>query len=205
MIYYKYVSFLKRYFRLFCNFILPNLLKIINRQVEIKGNYPICDQLTKVTGQGNVMFADNCIFGYKLGGFHRGGVIEFQARYKSSKINIGNNIATNNNVFFCAANYIEIGDDTLIGQYVTIMDHEAHDLHPSKRRQIGQIGSVIIGKNVWIGNNVVILKNSIIGDNTIVASGAIVSGKFQENLIIGGVPAKIIKDCRDNWKVDKIN
>jgi acetyltransferase-like isoleucine patch superfamily enzyme len=92
-----------------------------------------------------------------------------------------------------AANYIEIGDDTLIGQYVTIMDHEAHGIAPDKRRKLGEIGKVIIGKNVWLGNNVVILKNSEIGDNTIVATGAVVSGKFPANVIIGGIPAKIIK------------
>jgi len=128
-----------------------------------------------------------------MGGFHKGGSIELQARYKNSKIKIGNNIATNNNIMICAANYIEIGDNTLIGQYVTIMDHEAHGIAPDKRRQLGEIGKVIIGKNVWLGNNVTMLKNSEIGDNTIVAAGAVVSGKFPANVIIGGVPAKIIK------------
>jgi acetyltransferase-like isoleucine patch superfamily enzyme len=93
----------------------------------------------------------------------------------------------------CAANYIEIGDYSLIGQNVTIMDFEAHGVDPHKRRSIGEIGHVIIGKNTWIGNNVMILKNSEIGDNTIIATGSVVSGKFPENVIIGGVPAKIIK------------
>ena len=58
---------------------------------------------------------------------------------------------------------------------------------------MGETGSIIIGRNVWIGNNVTILKNSEIGENTIVATGAVVSGKFGANLIVGGVPAKIIK------------
>lgn len=93
----------------------------------------------------------------------------------------------------CSANYIEIGDDTLIGQYIMIMDHEAHGIDPNKRRELGEIGKVIIGKNTWLGNNVVILKNTEIGDNTIVATGAVVSGKFPANVIIGGVSAKIIK------------
>ena len=94
----------------------------------------------------------------------------------------------------CSANYIIIGDNTLIGQSVTILDHEAHGVAPDKRRQLGEIGKVIIGKNVWLGNNVIILKNSEIGDNTIVAAGAVVLGKFPANVIIGGVPAKIIKN-----------
>lgn len=140
-----------------------------------------------------VEFGKGCSFGYKMGGFHKGGSIEFQARYENSRIKIGNNIWTNNNIMICSVNYIEIGDETLIGQYVTIMDFEAHGIQPDRRRQIGEIGKVIIGKNTWLGNNVIILKNSEIGDNSIVASGAVVSGKFPANVIIGGVPARIIK------------
>jgi acetyltransferase-like isoleucine patch superfamily enzyme len=48
------------------------------------------------------------------------------------------------------------------------MDHEAHRIDPLKRREIGEVGKVILGNYVWIGNNVAILKNSEIGDNTIV-------------------------------------
>ena len=62
-----------------------------------------------------------------------------------------------------------------------------------KEKANGEIGKVIIGRNVWIGNNVVILKNTGIGDNTIIAAGAVVSGEFPANVIVGGVPAKIIK------------
>jgi acetyltransferase-like isoleucine patch superfamily enzyme len=109
------------------------------------------------------------------------------------QIIIGDNVSTNNNIFLCAANHIEIGEDTLIGQYVTIMDHEAHGIEPNKRKELGEIGKVIIKKNVWIGNNVLILKNTEIGQNTIVAAGAVVSGIFPSNVIIGGVPAKIIR------------
>lgn len=92
-----------------------------------------------------------------------------------------------------AANHIRIGDRSLIGQYVTIMDHEAHGIDSNSRLKIGPIGSVSIGNNVWIGNNVIILKNSTIGDNSIVAAGSVVSGVYPSNVIIGGVPAKVIK------------
>lgn len=126
--------------------------------------------------------------------FFWGGVIEIQPRYLKSLIKLGNGLSTNNNVFLCASNLIAIGDDTLIGQYVTIMDHEAHGLPAEKRKKIGKIGKVLIGKNVWIGNNVIILKDTIIGDNSVVAAGAVVTGNFPNNVIIGGIPAKIIKN-----------
>jgi len=174
------------------NFLLPNLQFLISRRVSYV-NIPNCNQKTILSGLGNIQIGLNCSFGYKLGGFFRGGSIEIQPRYKDSKILFGNYVVSNNNVFFCAANHIEIGDNTLIGQNVIVMDHEAHNINPARRKEIGTIGKVVIGKNVWLGNNVTILKNSEIGDNSIVATGAVVSGKFPQNVIIGGVPAKIIK------------
>ena len=177
----------------FCfKFVFPNLRNILKKRILLY-DFPSFNQIILCEGQGIVKIGKKCSFGYKLGGFHRGGSIEIQARYKNSIIKLGDNVATNNNIFLCAANYIEIGNDTLIGQYVTIMDHEAHGIDPHRRREIGETGKVIVGKNVWIGSNVIILKNSEIGNNSIIAAGAVVSGKFPENIIIGGIPAKIIK------------
>lgn len=173
-------------------FIISNLFAIISKQLFFK-KLPSVNQLVKISGMGKVYIDINCSFGYQLGGFHRYGYIELQSRYKNAQIFIGSNVATNNNIFICAANKVIIGDYSLIGQYVTIMDFEAHGTNPQERRKIGEVGYVEIGRNVWIGNNVMILKNTKIGDNSIVAAGAVVSGNFPDNVIIGGVPAKIMK------------
>lgn len=180
------------YYRYFFYLIAPNLKSIVSKRLTYQKIASV-QQIIICEGAGVVSIGSNCSFGYKMGGFNRRGGIELQARYQNSKIIIGDNVSTNNNILLCAANYVEIGDDTLIGQYVTIFDHEAHGVAPNKRGEVGEIGAVTIGKNVWLGNNVVILKNSEIGDNSIVATGAVVSGKFPANVIIGGVPAKIIK------------
>lgn len=53
---------------------------------------------------------------------------------------------------------------------------------------------VIIGNNCWIGMNSVVLPGVELKDNTIVAAGAVVNKSFDEgNIIIGGVPARILK------------
>lgn len=54
---------------------------------------------------------------------------------------------------------------------------------------------VIIGEKCWVGMNSVILPGVELGDNTIVAAGAVVTKSFpQGNIILAGVPAKVIKE-----------
>ncbi len=155
---------------------------------------PRFQQKTFFTGKGKITIGKTCGFGYKMGGFHYKGSIEFQTRNPEALIEIGDRVFTNNNIFICAVNYIKIGSFTRIGQNVCIMDFEAHGTAPDQRSKIGSIGEVHISENVWIGNNVTILKNSVIGENTIVATGAVVNGSFPANVIIGGVPARVIKN-----------
>ena len=56
------------------------------------------------------------------------------------------------------------------------------------------MGEVIIGNNVWLGSNVKVLKGVSIGDNSIISAGSVVTKSVPENVIAGGIPAKVIKD-----------
>lgn len=151
-------------------------------------------QKTLFSGLGNFMIDDKVSFGVKIGGFYWGNVTELQARYPRSEIIIKNNTVFNNSTFICAANRIEINQHCKIGANVTMMDFEAHGTLPQNRHNIGELGTIVIGNNVWIGNNVIILKDVEIGDNSIIAAGSVViKGKYPANCIIGGNPAKIVK------------
>ena len=52
---------------------------------------------------------------------------------------------------------------------------------------------VTIGNNVWVGTRVTILDGVTIGNNCVIAAGAVVNKKVENNTIVGGVPAKLIK------------
>ncbi|SNQ44085.1 CatB-related O-acetyltransferase [Cellulophaga lytica] len=54
--------------------------------------------------------------------------------------------------------------------------------------------SIVIGNDVWIGANVTILEGVIIGDGAIVAANTLVVKDVKSYSIVGGVPAKKIKD-----------
>ena len=53
---------------------------------------------------------------------------------------------------------------------------------------------VVIGNDVWIGSNVVILQGCKVGDGAVVAAGAVVTHNVEPYTVVGGVPAKKIKD-----------
>ena len=180
---------LKIILRHFQYFYIPNLIN----DCIIIGKPAGVEQIVKIRGIGKIEIGKNCFFGTTIGG-RSYGETEFQIKFDDSKIFIGDNVCTNNNLFVCCTKNITIGSNTVIGERVTIFDFEGHGLKANERKQIGEMGTVCIGENVWIGNNVTILKNTIVGDNTIIAAGAVVTGNFPANVIIGGIPAKIIKD-----------
>jgi acetyltransferase-like isoleucine patch superfamily enzyme len=174
------------------NFYFTNSIIVFNSRLSI-GDSCVFNQKTRFTGAGKITVGDKVTFGYKLGGFFHGAGIELQARTPDSKITIGKNVSTNNNICIISSGSISVGDDCLIGQNVTLMDFDAHGIEPTHRKKVGEIGTIIIGQNVWIGNNVLLLKNAKIGNNSVIAAGAIVTKEFPDNVVIGGIPAKIIK------------
>lgn len=111
-------------------------------------------------------------------------------------LKIGNNVGLGSHgCFGSGAGYCEIGDNTIFGNYVSIHpeNHNYSDPNTPIRLQGVNGKGVKIGKNCWIGAKATILDGTNIGDNCIVAAGAVVKGKFPNGVLIGGVPAKILK------------
>ena len=52
---------------------------------------------------------------------------------------------------------------------------------------------VTIGKNCFIGCNALILKGVVLGDNCVVGAGSVVTGQFEDNCVIAGNPARVIR------------
>ena len=110
-------------------------------------------------------------------------------------IRIGNNVGLGTCGHYGGAGGLEIGDDTIIGNYVSIHpeNHNFKDLDIPIRLQGVNHKGIKIGKGCWIGAKSTILDGTQIGNGCIVAAGAVVSGIFPDNVIIGGIPARIIK------------
>lgn len=63
-----------------------------------------------------------------------------------------------------------------------------------KERANMEPAPIYIGKSVWIGANAMVLPGVTIGDGAVIAAGAAVTKDVPENTIVGGIPAKKIKD-----------
>lgn len=107
-------------------------------------------------------------------------------------ITIGKNVFINSGCKFQDQGGITIGDGTLIGHNAVLATLN-HDMSPENRSNLHP-APISIGKNVWIGSNVTVLPGVTIGDGAIVAAGAVVTKNVSENTIVGGIPAKLIKN-----------
>jgi acetyltransferase-like isoleucine patch superfamily enzyme len=106
---------------------------------------------------------------------------------------IGENCLFNTMSFSTEPYLIEIGNHVAIAGGTEIVTHDGaiwcfRDEIPNA----DVFGKIKLGNNVFIGDNCTILPNTIIGDNCIVGAGSVVRGKFPENSVIIGNPAKVV-------------
>ncbi len=116
------------------------------------------------------------------------------------KIHIGDNFTGNYNLTILDIREVYIGDNVMIGPN-TLITTVGHPLSPLERRSHTAFAKPIhIGNDVWIGGNVTILPGVTIGNNVVVAAGAVVTKDVPDNCVVGGVPARKIKDIADDTK-----
>lgn len=89
---------------------------------------------------------------------------------------------------------ITIGDGTLIGHNVVLATLN-HNEDPERRNDTIP-APIVIGNNVWIGANATVTPGVTIGDRVIEAAGAVVTKDVPPNMVVGGVPAKLIRPVR---------
>lgn len=107
-------------------------------------------------------------------------------------IHIGKNVFVNHACTFMDRGGITLEDNVLIGPKVNLIT-TSHPISAAERRAtISQ--PIVIKKGAWIGVGATILPGVTIGENSVVAAGAVVSKDVADNTIVGGVPAKFIKN-----------
>lgn len=116
--------------------------------------------------------------------------------YGIHNLEIGDNVSIHPMCYINASGGIKIGNDVSIAHGTTIMseEHIYTDLITNIKDQGCKYIETIIESNVWVGAGCRILAGSTIRSGSIIAAGAVVKGEVLKNTIVGGVPAKIIKE-----------
>jgi len=119
----------------------------------------------------------------------------------SPSIVIGNNVTVSRWSHIAATHRVEIGDGVLLGSKVLITDHN----HGHYRNEVCDVGippalrtlerdrSVVIGKNVWLGDGVVVMPGVKIGDGSVIGANSVVTRDVPPFTIAAGSPAAALK------------
>lgn len=97
---------------------------------------------------------------------------------------------------------VTIDEDSQIAEFTSVRDHD-HGLSPNRtiRSQPLVADAVHIGRDVWVAARVAILRGVHIGDGTVVGANSVVRHSLPANVIVAGVPAKIIRS-RDSETIN---
>lgn len=120
-------------------------------------------------------------------------VFSYGTIFTNREISIGNNVRFGP---YDTIGLVDFGNDIIIGQYVHFLSGKNQHNYDKRdvviRRQGGNIQKILIDDDIWIGTGSIILASASKGN--VVAAGSIVTKKFDEYSIVGGNPAKLIKN-----------
>lgn len=90
-----------------------------------------------------------------------------------------------------------IGDRATISHNVTLITTSSPHNSKLKLYYPDKQGKIVISNDAWIGTGVIILPRITIGSEAICESGAVVTKDVPPGVIVGGIPAKVIKKIGD--------
>ena len=106
-------------------------------------------------------------------------------------IHVGEHVFINACCHFQDHGGVTLGEGCQIGHNVVFATLN-HGVTPEDRPHTYP-APIVLGRGVWVGSNSTILQGVTIGDNAIIAAGAVVTKDVPANTVVGGVPAKVIK------------
>jgi acetyltransferase-like isoleucine patch superfamily enzyme len=106
------------------------------------------------------------------------------------KLRVGDRVFFNNGVFISCVHEITIGDDVAIANFAYLTDSDSHGVEGRKVRE----APITIGNGAWIGAKAIILPGVTIGSRALVAAGAVVTKDVPDDTLVGGNPARIIRE-----------
>lgn len=122
---------------------------------------------------------------------------------KGGQLVVGDNTYVGIGATICARQFIRIGCNVLIAEYVTIRDQD-HAFSPDSPTAVSGFKSapIAIGDNVWLGAKVTVTKGVTIGKNSVIGANAVVTKDIPANAVAVGSPARVIRVLNPEELVD---
>lgn len=185
MIKRKIRSLFKKVYLSFINILNKCKINMLEENVTL-GKHTVIGGGTviKTTDGGKIIIEDNVTIEKNCFIYAQFGEIKIK---KNSFIGRGSQIV--------AKQSIALGEDTLVSAYCIIRDANHNIKKDEKIKDQGHTtDSVIISKDVWLGSHVVVTAGSYIGEGAVVGVNAVVTKDVMPYTVVGGVPAKFIKE-----------
>jgi acetyltransferase-like isoleucine patch superfamily enzyme len=93
---------------------------------------------------------------------------------------------------------VEIEDEVMTGPYVVISSSEHGFKDGSCKHGGAHPAPVKIGRGSWLGAHAVVTAGVTIGKGNLIGANAVVTHDTADNVLVGGVPAKVIGGRTDN-------
>ena len=113
----------------------------------------------------------------------------------TDKISIGKNTYLNSETRFgCQNSKIRIGSNVLVGPRVSFESASHNVLYEEGKGRGFFTKEIVIQDKVWIGAGVIILQGVTIEEGAVIAAGSLVNKDVKRYTVVGGMPARFIKD-----------
>jgi acetyltransferase-like isoleucine patch superfamily enzyme len=160
----------------------------IGRRLQLEGVIP------EIEGGGRITIGDNVRIGPRCSW-----VVGHKVSNDDATLVIGNSVSVGYQNMISVVKSVRIGDRTLLAGNVSIYDNPSHPMSPRRRFHhqpfdLDEAEPVVVGRNCWIGSNAFVLRGVTIGDNSIVAAASVVTKPVPPNVLVGGTPAKILRE-----------
>lgn len=117
--------------------------------------------------------------------------------YNTGTLHIGDNCWVGRNMTVHGNGTVTIGSNCDLGPDITFLTGGHHIGNSSCRAGAGETYQISVGDGVWIGARATILLDTTIGEGAVISACACVIRDVPANTLVGGVPAKIIKELED--------
>jgi FkbH-like protein len=167
----------------------------VNVQIRVHGNHNrlVIGKNVRVDGTILDIVGNNCSIVLNDDVLWRGII---RCRHDNSHVTIGRKTTSMHAIVTLhEAGCITIGEDCMISGDVRM---DVSDMHSIMDRTTGQrvnkAKNIAIGDHVWLGHGVTVSKGCQIGNGSVVGTKSLAMGYIPENVVVAGVPAKIIRE-----------